>query len=45
MTALNIFSVLIRKYQSDFEELGGVRFKIQPFVTAGGLRGTWSTPI
>ena len=29
---------LIRKYQSDFEELGGVRFEIQPFVTAGGMQ-------
>ena len=29
---------LIRKYQSDFEELGGVRFEIQPFATAGGIQ-------
>ena len=29
---------LIRKYQSEFEQLGGVRFEIQPFGTVGGTQ-------
>jgi phage regulator Rha-like protein len=27
---------LVRKYQADFSEFGGVRFQIEPFETAGG---------
>ncbi len=30
--------VLIRKYQSDFEEFGRVTFETAPFVTAGGMQ-------
>ncbi|WP_410897085.1 Rha family transcriptional regulator [Pseudomonas guariconensis] len=29
---------LVRKYQADFGEFGGVRFKIEPFETAGGAQ-------
>ncbi|MCL8306399.1 Rha family transcriptional regulator [Pseudomonas putida] len=29
---------LVRKYQSDFSEFGGVRFQIEPFETAGGAQ-------
>lgn len=29
---------LVRKYQSDFEDFGRVRFEIEPFETAGGIQ-------
>ncbi|MDQ7965161.1 Rha family transcriptional regulator [Pseudomonas plecoglossicida] len=29
---------LVRKYQADFSEFGGVRFQIEPFETAGGMQ-------
>lgn len=29
---------LVRKYQADFSEFGGVRFQIEPFETAGGAQ-------
>ncbi|MFP3447599.1 Rha family transcriptional regulator [Pseudomonas sp. SIMBA_067] len=29
---------LVRKYQADFGEFGGVRFQIEPFETAGGMQ-------
>ncbi|WP_437436780.1 Rha family transcriptional regulator [Pseudomonas putida] len=29
---------LVRKYQADFGEFGGVRFQIEPFETAGGAQ-------
>lgn len=29
---------LVRKYQADFSEFGGVRFQIEPFETAGGIQ-------
>lgn len=29
---------LVRKYQADFGEFGGVRFQIEPFETAGGTQ-------
>lgn len=29
---------LVRKYESDFEDFGRVRFQIEPFGTAGGLQ-------
>lgn len=30
--------LLVRKYQSDMEDFGGVRFEIEPFETAGGTQ-------
>lgn len=30
--------LLVRKYQEDLEEFGGVRFEIAPFKTAGGMQ-------